>query len=68
MKAHFMGLIRQGLSPTQIMAQHKAYVKEHALRNEPVTCDTFVLPFDVWNLAKKRWTNCDENIKKTQLV
>jgi hypothetical protein len=26
-----MGLIRQGLSPTQVMAHHKAYVKEHAL-------------------------------------
>jgi hypothetical protein len=28
MMAHLMGLIRQGLSPTQGMAQHKVYVKE----------------------------------------
>ncbi len=63
-----MVLIRQGLSPTQIMAQHKVYVKEQALRNEPVTCDTFFLPSDVWNLAKKRRMICDKNIKKTQLV
>jgi hypothetical protein len=28
MKAHIMGLIRQGLSPIQGMAQHKAKVKE----------------------------------------
>jgi hypothetical protein len=54
MKAHLMGLIRQGLSPIQGMAQHKAYVRQHALRNEPTTCDTFVLPSDVQNLAKKR--------------
>ncbi len=31
MKAHLMGLIRQGLSYVQVMAQHKAYVKEQAL-------------------------------------
>jgi hypothetical protein len=28
MKAHIMGLIRQGLSSIQAMAQHKAYVRE----------------------------------------
>ncbi len=49
-----MGLVRQGLSPTQIMAQPKAYVKEQALRNEPITCDTFVLPSNMWNLANKK--------------
>jgi hypothetical protein len=53
MEAHLMGLIRQGLSPTQVMAHHKAYVKEQALRNELITQDTFVLSFDVKNLAKK---------------
>jgi hypothetical protein len=53
MKAHLMGLIRQVVSLTQGMTQHEAYVKEQALQNEPVTCDTIVLPFDVWNLAKK---------------
>jgi hypothetical protein len=36
------------------MAHHKAYVKKKALNNEPMTCDTFVLPFDVRNLVKKR--------------
>jgi hypothetical protein len=53
MKAHLMGLIRQGLSLAQVMAHHKVYVKEEALRNEHVTQDTFVLLFDVRNLAKK---------------
>jgi hypothetical protein len=37
MKAHHMGLIRQGLSPAQIMAHHKVYVREQALLNEHVT-------------------------------
>jgi hypothetical protein len=54
MKAHFMGFIRQGLCPTQIMVHHKAYIRKKALNNEHVTCDTFVLPFDVRNLVKKR--------------
>jgi hypothetical protein len=36
------------------MAHHKAYVKEKALNNEHVTLDTFVLPFDIKNLAKKK--------------
>jgi hypothetical protein len=52
-KAHLMGLIRQGLSPTQVMAHHKAYVKEQALK-KPITHDTFVLPSNVRNLAKKQ--------------
>jgi hypothetical protein len=54
MKAHLMGLIKQGLSPAQVMAQHKVYVREQALRNEHVTCDTFVLPSYMQNLAKKK--------------
>jgi hypothetical protein len=54
MKAYLMGLIRQGLSLAQVMAHHKAYVKEKALNNELVICDIFVLPFDVRNLAKKK--------------
>ncbi len=61
MKAHLMGLIRQGLSPIQIMVHYKVYIRKKALNNEPVTYDTFVLPFDVWNLVKKRanelWKN-----------
>jgi hypothetical protein len=47
-----MGLIKQSLSHVQVMVHHKAYVKEKALNNEHVTCDTFVLPCDVQNLAK----------------
>jgi len=54
MKAHLMGLIRQGLSLAQVMVHHKAYVKEKSLNNERVIHDTFVLPFDVRNLAKKK--------------
>ncbi len=54
MKAHLMGLIKQGLSLAQVMAQHKVYVREQALRNEHVTRDTFVLPSYVQNLAKKK--------------
>ncbi len=52
MKAHLMDLIRQGLSPVQVMAHHKVDVREKAL--QAFTHDTFVLPFDVKNLAKKR--------------
>jgi hypothetical protein len=54
MKAHLMQLLRQWLSHAQIMTHHKSYVKEQAQRNEPITCDTFVLPSNVRNLAKKR--------------
>jgi hypothetical protein len=46
------GLIKQGLSPTQVMVHHKAYIKEKALNNGPMTHDTFVLPCDLRNLAK----------------
>lgn len=48
-----MGLIRQGLFPAQVMAHHRVYVREKALNNELVMHDTFVLSFDVKNLAKK---------------
>jgi hypothetical protein len=53
MKAHLMGLLRQGLSLVQVMIHHKLHVKEMALKNQHVTRDTFVLMFDVKNLAKK---------------
>jgi hypothetical protein len=53
MTVHLMELLKQGLSPTQVMTHHKACVKEMALKNEPMTQDTFTLPFDVRNLAKK---------------
>jgi hypothetical protein len=54
MKAHLMGFIKQSLSLVQVMAHHKVYVREKALNSELVTCDTFVLPSDVRNFAKKR--------------
>jgi hypothetical protein len=54
MKAHLMGLIKQGLSLAQVMVHHKAYIKEKALNNEPMTHDTFVLPCDLRNLAKNK--------------
>jgi hypothetical protein len=54
MKNHLMGLLQQGFSHAQVMAHHKAYVKEKALKNKPITQDTFVLPFDVKNLSRKR--------------
>jgi hypothetical protein len=60
-----MKLIRQSLSPSQVITHHKAYVKEHALQNEPITWDTFVLPFDIKNLAKKwvdeLWQKCQKD-------
>jgi hypothetical protein len=52
MKAHLMGLLRQGLSPTQIITHHKAHVRKMALKKKLVPRDTFVLPYDVRNLAK----------------
>jgi len=54
MEGHLMGLLRQGLSLTQVMIHHKAHVREMALKNERVTQDTFVLSSDVRNLAKKQ--------------
>jgi hypothetical protein len=54
MKAHLMGLLQQRLSPAQVMDHHKVYVREKALKNEPITRDIFVLPFDVKILSRKR--------------
>jgi len=69
MKAHLMGLIKQGLSLVQVMAHHKVYVREHALQNELDTWDTFVLPFDIRNFAKKnKWMNYGKNIRRTYLM
>jgi len=53
MKAQLMGFIK-GIFPIQVMAHHKAYVREKALNNKHVSYDTFVLPSDVRNLTKKR--------------
>ncbi len=49
-----MGLLRQGLSPTQVITHHKAHVRKMVLKNEFVTRDTFDLPSDVKNLAKEQ--------------
>lgn len=43
-----------GLSPAQIMSQHKQNVKELAKFNERVKRDIFLLPSDVRNICKKR--------------
>jgi hypothetical protein len=37
MKAHLMGLFWQRLSHAHVKAHHKAYVREKALKNEPIT-------------------------------
>jgi hypothetical protein len=52
MKVHLMGPIRQGLSLAQVMTHQKTHVREVVLKNEHVTRNTFVLSFDVKNLAK----------------
>jgi hypothetical protein len=36
------------------MTHHKSEVKEQTQRNEHVTCDIFVPPLDVKNLAEKK--------------
>ena len=43
-----------GLSPAQIMNQHKQNMKELAKCNERVTRVTFLFPSDVRNICKKR--------------
>jgi hypothetical protein len=54
MKAHLMGLLRQGLSLARVMTHHRTHVRKMALKNEHVTQDTFVLLSNVKNLAKKQ--------------
>jgi len=49
-----MGLLRQGLSPIQVITRHKAHVIKMALKNELVIWNTFVLLSNVRNLAKKQ--------------
>lgn len=53
-KKELTAMLDCGLTPTQVMIQHKAHVMELALANAPVGRDTFVLPHDVRNLANKR--------------
>ncbi len=36
-KAHLMGLLKQGLSPVQVMIRQKMHVKNMALKHEPMT-------------------------------
>ncbi len=48
-----MGFIWQNLIPIQIVVHHKAYVKDKALNNKPMTHDTFVFPFEVKDLTNK---------------
>ena len=43
-----------GLSPAQIMSQHKQDVRDMTMNNQPVTHDTFLLSSDVRNICKKR--------------
>ncbi len=54
MKAHLMGMLRQNISMIQVMSHHKAHVRKMPLKNELVTYNTFVLPSNVKNLAKKQ--------------
>jgi hypothetical protein len=59
MHAHLMGLIRQGLSPIQVMVQHKAYEIEKTFKNEHITHDTIVLPSNVGTLQRRDLMSCD---------
>ena len=43
-----------GLSPAQIMSQHKQEVRNMAMNNQPITRDTFLLSSDVRNICRKR--------------
>ena len=53
-KKELTSMLDCGLTPNQVMIQHKAHVMELALANALVSHDTFVLPHDVRNLANKR--------------
>lgn len=53
-KSELTELLDCGLTPTQMMVQHKAHMMELALQNVPVHRDMTVLPHDVMNLANKR--------------
>lgn len=64
MHVHLMGFIRQGLSPIQVMVQHKAYEIKKTLKNEHVTHDTFVLPSNVGTLERRdlmSYDRCNHN-------
>lgn len=53
-KDQLTDLLWLGLSPVQVMSQHRSLVSMLARTNGPVTRDTFVQPHDVRNLARRR--------------
>ena len=53
-KLHIEQMHAIGLSPAQIMSQHKQEAKDMAMNNQPVTRDTLLLPFNVRNICRKR--------------
>lgn len=54
MKNKLGSMLDMGLTSTQVMIQHKAWVMEMALTNAPVSRDMFVQAHDVRNIANKR--------------
>jgi hypothetical protein len=60
-KDEISSMLDFGLSPAQVMTQHKHYVRGLAMSNAPVTRDTFVLPQDVRNLNNRK---AEENWRK----
>ena len=54
MKLKIAQMHSYGLSPAQIMQQHTKEVRELAMSNRLVTCDTFLLLSDVRNICRKR--------------
>jgi hypothetical protein len=53
-KRWIQNCLRLGFSLVQIMAKHKESVMKAAALGVESTRDTFILPSDVYNLAKKR--------------
>ena len=47
----------QGFIATQVMQQHREHVCDMALKNAPITRDTFVMSQDVQNLGYQMATN-----------
>lgn len=67
-KAHSIWLIMQGLFFAQVMTHRKGHVKKKALNNELMTYDTFMLPYDVRNLTKKKIMSYGKNTLRTPLM
>ena len=68
MKVRIEQMHALGLSPAQIMSQHKQNVKELAKCNERVTKNIFLLPSNVRNICKKIVEELWENILQIQLA